>query len=150
MTTREQIFQALFALASTVTWGSAQSFAYTSRRVKLWDDLPAQPALCQAEHEESSTQATRLPYLRTFKAAWLIYHTTGKDKGSAPTIVNNQILDGIQAVLAPSPSDPGWPDERLTLGGLVHHCFIDGTIFKDPGDLDDQALMVVPITLLVP
>ena len=38
----------------------------------------------------------------------------------------------------------------MTLGGLVHHCFIDGKVFKDPGDLDGQALIIVPITVLAP
>ena len=51
--------------------------------------------------------------------------------------------------MQPIPSDPGYP-KRLTLGGLVHHCYIDGSVFKDPGDIDAQAMMVIPILMLVP
>ena len=50
----------------------------------------------------------------------------------------------------PPPSDPGFNDQRLTLGGLVHHCWISGKVFKEQGDLDGQALLVVPIAILVP
>ena len=55
------------------------------------------------------------------------------------------ILDAVQALF---PADD--PDRVQTLGGLVHHCFISGKLFKDPGDLDGQALIIVPIKILVP
>lgn len=156
--TREQIYSALFALISTgeglpgtVTWGAGQTFPFTSRRVRLWDDLPHQPAVCQAEHDEHVSQVTRLPYKRTYTASWLIYHRAGLEyPGSPPGSYSNQILDAIEPLFEPPPTDPAWPDERLTLGGLVHHCFIDGRIFKDAGDIDNQALIVIPITILVP
>lgn len=149
---REDVFTALFNLVPMISWGAAETFIYTSRRVSLWDDLPGQPALCQAEHDEVFAQATRLPFKRTFHAAWVIYHQAGKDKDplNPPAITNNLILDAVEAAFSPDPSDPGWPAERLTLGGLVHHCFIDGKVFKDPGDLGDQALLIVPITILAP
>ena len=54
MIARETIFNALFALAGEVTWGEPPAgFAYLARRVKLWGDLAAQPALCQAEHDRN-------------------------------------------------------------------------------------------------
>lgn len=141
--TREQVYGALFALAQTVNWGS--TFAYTSRRVRLWDDIPSVPALCQGEHAETVTQATRLPARRTLTAEWYIYHRAGKDPNAIPATLNNQILDAVEAALAPA---PGF--ETQTLGGLVHHCWIDGNILKVPGDIDGDALMVVPIHILWP
>jgi hypothetical protein len=36
------------------------------------------------------------------------------------------------------------------LGGLVTHCWIEGRIEIHPGDLDGQAIAVVPIRMLVP
>ncbi len=157
MATREDIFSALFALVSTgdggpgtIGWGAGETLAYTSRRVRLWDDLPAQPALCQAEHDETFAQATRLPFKRRLTASWLIFHKAGAEPAAVPAQTSNALLDAIEALFTPSPGDPGFPDQRLTLGGLVHHCFIDGKLFKDPGDLDGQGLIIVPITLLVP
>jgi len=152
MPTREAIFSALFALASageglvgTVTWGAGQTLAYTSRRVRLWGEIPAQPALCQAEHDETVAEVTGLASKTTLSASWLIYHNAGKDPSATPTIATNQILDAIQALFP-----AGDPDNVQTLGGLVHHAFISGRIFKDSGDLDGQALIIVPITILVP
>lgn len=157
MPTREDIFSALFALVSTgeglagtISWGAGETLAYTSRRVRLWGDLPAQPALCQAEHDETYAQSTRLPFKRTLSASWLIFHKAGADPTTTPVQDTNGILDAVEALFSPQPDDPGFPDERLTLGGLVHHCFINGKLFKDPGDLDGQALIIVPITILVP
>lgn len=157
MTTREDIFSALFSLVSTgeggpgtVAWGAGQGLAYTSRRVRLWDDLPTQPALCQAEHDETFAQATRLPFRRTLSASWLIFHQAGADPAAVPTQSSNALMDAIEVLFAPAPADPGFPDQRLTLGGLVHHCFINGKVFKEPGDLDGQALIIVPITILAP
>ena len=75
----------------------------------------------------------------------VIYHNVGVDPNAIPATESNLILDAIQAVF---PSND--PDLRQTLGGLVHHCFISGKVFKDPGDLDNQALIIVPIKILVP
>ena len=147
MTAREDVFQALFALAGSLSWGAPPSgFAFTSRRVALWDDLGGeQPALCQAEHDEQIEQTTGLPPKLTLNASWLIYQNAGADPTAVPATINNQILDAVQAAF-PDPAG----DQVQTLGGLVSKCWINGRIFKDPGDLDGQGLIIVPIQILVP
>jgi hypothetical protein len=37
-----------------------------------------------------------------------------------------------------------------TLGGLVYWCRIEGRVFKDPGDLDNQTMLIVPIVIEMP
>lgn len=130
----------------------ARRFKTVSRRVKLFSDVPSssQPACFQAEHGSTEGQVTGMPYKTILEANWIIYHSVGKDKNAIPTIENNLILKGIRLALRPRPTDIGFRDDRNTLGGLVHHCFISGRIFRDPGDIDDQAMIVVPIKLLVP
>lgn len=145
MATREPIYAALFALGETIKWGFGDTFAFTARRVKLWDDISEFPALCQGEHGEAITQTTRMPSKRTFMAEWYIYHRVGKDPNAVPAKTNNEILDAIEAVLKPAAGQ-----ETQTLGGLVHHCWIDGNILKVPGDIDGDGLIVVPIHILVP
>ena len=143
--TREIVFQALFALAQGLSWGAPpQGFAYTARRVRLAVDLPAQPALCQAEHDESVAQTPGLDPRRTLSAAWIIQHATS-DPDAVPAATNNAILDAVEAALAPDSAGG-----CCTLAGLVQHCWIEGEVFKDPGDLDGQALLIVPIKLLLP
>jgi hypothetical protein len=159
MPTREQVFSALFAITARVQWDigvpgtpALRSFITRTRRIKLFSDVTnkQQPWIGQAEHSETYTKNTTLPYRRVFKAQWMVYHQDGKQPSSEPTILNNLIIDAIENAMAPLPSDPGFLDERNTLSGLVHHCYIDGEVFKDPGDIDNQALIIVPITILVP
>jgi hypothetical protein len=45
---------------------------------------------------------------------------------------------------------PALPGARQTLGGIAYRAFIDGTIHKDNGDLDGTALLIVPITIILP
>lgn len=157
--TREEVFTALVALTAQITWGpdaSPRSFLNNvdnlalRRRVKLFSDASIQPAIYQAEHDEEVAQTSNLRYKRVWKASWIIYQQTGKDSNVAPAIENNLILDAIDRVIQPSPRDPGFAGNRNTLNGLVYHCFLDGDIFKDPGDIDNQGMMVVPITMLIP
>lgn len=142
---RETLYAALFALAQGLNWGSpAQSFAYTARRMRLADDLPAVPALCQAEHDETIIATPGLEPKRILGAAWMIHHrVTGPDALGAAT--NNAILGAIETALAPDDATG-----CCTLGGLVQHCWLEGEVFKDPGDLDGQALLIAPIRVLVP
>jgi hypothetical protein len=57
---------------------------------------------------------------------------------------SNAILDAIEAAFRPA-----LPGARQTLGGLAYRAFIDGTIHKDNGDLDGQAMLIVPINAVV-
>ena len=147
------IFQALFALAANVTWtgidGNPASFVTMSRRVKLFGDVASQeqPALFQAEHDEAWTQKTGLPYRRELHCHWIVYTSPGRDSSvdaPPPSIEVNNIFDAIRAAVTPVTGP------RLTLGGRVHHCWIEGTLFKDAGDIDGQGLIMVPFKILAP
>src|ERR1700692_4448905 len=99
MSAREAIFNALFALTTSLTWDAPpRGLAWSGRRVKLWDDLPAQPALCQAEHDEDVAEVTGLPSRTTLSASWLIYHNVGRDPAATPATESNLILDAVQAL----------------------------------------------------
>lgn len=143
---RETILSALFDLGKGVQWDSPlRGFAYSSRRLQNWVECPVQPAFYQVEHDEMPTQKTGMLSLRRWEAKWVIYQNVGKNQSSIPATENNMILDALDAALLPP---PGF--ETQTLGGLVHHCYIEGTIFRDAGDLDGQGVMVIPIKILVP
>jgi hypothetical protein len=129
-----------------------RKFITVSRRIRLFSDVAAnqQPACFQTEWATDEQQVTGMPYKSTLMAAWTIFQCIGKDQKALGTVENNLIIGGCRKVLAPQPDDPGFLDNRNTLGGLVHHCFISGRIFKDPGDIDDQGMIVIPIKVLVP
>ena len=150
----EAIFAALATRMEFVRWtradASEHQFKVTSRRVRLFADAPVQPACYQAEHTTDERQLTGMPYKTVLDASWIIYQNVARDGNAIPTTENNLIIGGCRRALAPLPSDPGFQDKRNTLNGLVHHCFIQGRIFKDPGDIDGQGMLVIPIKLLVP
>lgn len=158
MVDEELIYYTLAQRMSDVRWTragdspDARRFITISRRVKIFSDVPGaqQPACFQAEWATTESQVSGMPYKTTLDANWIIYQCIGKDKNALGAVENNLILGGVRKALQPKPSDPGYSDRRNTLGGLVYHCFISGRIFKDPGDIDDQGMMVVPIKLLVP
>ena len=159
MMDEELILATLFERVSQVRWSRPEDaspnthrFETYSRRVKLYSDVPAQqqPACFQAEHATTEGQVSGMPYKTVLEASWLIYQCVGRDARALGVVENNVILTGVRSALAPTPLDPGFADRRNTLGGLVYHCFISGRIFKDPGDIDKQGMMVVPIKLLVP
>lgn len=154
MMDEELIYAALAARMADVEWtrgdASVHQFKVTSRRVKMFSDATVQPACYQAEPASSEGQVTGMPYKTILEAFWIIYHNVSKDKNAIGTTENNLIVKGCREALAPRPTDVGFLDKRNTLGQLVHHCFIQGRIFKEPGDLDGQAMLTIPIKLLVP
>lgn len=159
MIDEELILYTLAQRIATVRWtrsGDAQpntrQFVTISRRIRLFSEVSAsqQPACFQTEWGTDEVQKSNLPYKITINAAWTVFQCIGKDKKALGTVENNLIIGGCRAALAPLPNDPGYLDKRNTLGGLVYHCFISGRIFKDPGDIDDQGMIVIPIKLLVP
>lgn len=153
--TREEIFTALWELnegiqfdVSSTSTPVMTTWKLRERKLKLFSDVSSsqKPYIAQVEHSEEFVKVRNLPYRRVFMAQWFIY----QDNAKVPSIVNNNILDAVETCLAPKVTDPGFLDNRNTLHGLVYACFIEGEIFKDPGDIDNQGMMVVPIKLLVP
>lgn len=140
---RNAIFDALLAL-SDVTWGADERFVERSRRLKMWDKAPA-PSLYQIDGSETITSNDDQLDMLTLRANWVIIHRGGKDQATTPSEVSNDILDAVENAFRPD-----FPGLKETLGGLVYRAFIDGSIHKDNGDLDGVAMLIVPITILVP
>lgn len=155
MSTRELIAEALLARLTTVTWistvdGQAKAFLEISRRVKLWDDTQQKPSLFLSAGRETIDRGPRQLRSLTLNYSAIIYHDVGRDLGAIPAKENNTIIDAIEAALAPSMYDQGFPDYN-TLGSLVHSCSVLGSIQNGvPGDIDGQAMIIVPIVIIVP
>ena len=139
---RETIYAALFAKLA-----ASASFVTTSRRLKAWSDVSPieQPALFLAQRSETATTVARQPTKWRLDVDVYLYVNTGGDPAVAPSTILNPILDAIVAAMGP---DNG-ATNLATLGGLVQHAWIEGKIQPDEGVLGDQALAIVPISLLV-
>ena len=72
-----------------------------------------------------------------------IYIYVKGDGKTSQTPVINALLDALTNVLASTN-----PSGKQTLGGLVEHCWIEGSIQTDEGVLGDQSVVIVPIKIL--
>lgn len=157
-TSREQIFEALFALVlgaefvtpimKKTTWqGKARKFVAPSQ---IPNDV--QPFLAQFEGfpEEYAQHGNRLPPIRTLGArlfCWARVDSTDTAQLGAQYL--NTMMEAVEEALKPDTAGFGSPG-LLTLGDLVQWCRIEGTILRFPGDTDTQALVCIPIKILWP
>ena len=144
---RETVMSALVALLETATFSPAVTGATTwvsvSRKLRLFDQVPAaqRPALFVTDHHETMAfQSENTPPKLTISVNLFVYTNA---RGAAPAADINVIMDAIQSALAS-------PFGVQTLGGLVSHCRIDGQVLKDPGDIDGDGFLWVPIKILGP
>jgi hypothetical protein len=143
---REAIMSALFALVSGPILSSQSPFVTSSRRMRLWGDVPSgeKPALFMREIGDEYKGAERgLPPGVYMGVELYIYIDAGKDQSVDPISVLNPLIDAVEAALKGSPVNG-----RQTLGGLVFHTWIEGKIMKDPGDLDGDGVAVIPVKIL--
>lgn len=138
---REAIYAALFAKLQ-----AAALFKTSSRKLKHWSDVPAvdQPALFQAQHNETAATVPGQPTVWTFQVDVYIYVNTQGNKSQSPSQYINPLVDSIIAALAPNPID-----NKCTLSGLVQHAWIEGSIQTDEGTLGEQGVSIIPIVLKV-
>jgi hypothetical protein len=139
---REPIYEALFALLA-----AAAPFATAGRRLRHWSDVAAseQPALFQVQRKETAKPQEGSPTV--WRADVDIYvYCQAPDDETAPATVLNPLLDALEAALAPQGADA--LAGAQTLGGLVKHCWIGGTIETDEGALGGQAVAIVPVEIL--
>ena len=137
---REAIFSALFAKLEAIP-----GFNTSSRRLRHWSDVPReeQPALFMAQGDQTPETVTGQPTKWTLAAEIYIYVTAGDDE--APGAVINPLLDAVcNAINAPHPITGR---STLPVDG-VEFCRVSGTIETDEGTLGDQAVAIVPISIL--
>lgn len=147
---REAIHVALFNLLKT---NLAASFTTVGRRHLSGNDLSPgiQPALfvCGvAEKRDPRPQDTggKLTLLMM-----LFVYCMGPGTNEAPgaeTVLAATTMNGLLKAIDDA-LDPG-PGARLTLGGIVQHCWIEGDTPIDPGIFGNQAAAQVPVYILVP
>lgn len=152
---RETIKAAIFARVITATFGSAingrTTWGLTSRRLKLFNDVDpsVQPALFMVQHRETyETYGSGHMVKRFLDIGLWCYAPTGHTD-----VIGDQYLDLMESALEATlaPDDP--IQVELTLGGLVAWVRItkeDNTFIRDPGDIDGQALLILPIRVLIP
>jgi hypothetical protein len=140
------------AIAS-LTMLVAGSFAWKTgpvRRLKLWNDvsLSARPACYVFEGGEDVYSWTESVRPRRIVEVRLFVYLNAKDPSVVGAALLNDVMDALDAAFVPK--GPDEPLGRNTLGGAAYNCRIEGKILKDPGDLDGDAMLVVPVKIVIP
>lgn len=147
---RETIATALFNLLTTGST-AVVGIVWSKRQMLTWEQVPQKPALCIGDYDEDVVQkGYDSPPKQTLEMRIAIYTESPglnplDQTGIVPATQMNNLLDALNVSL-----NPDIMTGKQTLGGLVAHCWIEGKIFKDPGDLDGQGLAIVPVKILVP
>lgn len=144
-TSRDAAIEALVSLvASAYPWKSGPS-----RKLKLWSDVPpaARPACFVFEGGlESYAWSQGAVPKRVIEPKLFIYFSAKGDIAGATLL--DGVMDALDQAFSLTGGDLGLG--RNTLSGAVYSCRIDGKVLKDPGDLDGDALLVVPVRIVLP
>lgn len=140
----ESIYQALFNRLSGI-----EGFVTTSRRLRHFNNVQPElrPALFVTQGNQLEVPVKGLDAKVELEAEIYIYiHES--EVTIPPSVQLNQMIDKVRKAIAP---DLPEMCEYQTLGGLVEHCWIEGTIevFEAVENmLDDQGIAIVPIRIL--
>ena len=146
MSTREEAIAALLArVAAAYPWAAAPS-----RRLKLWSDVPPamRPACFLFEGGVETYQNAAGSVPKRSLAVKLFVYVDAHDPARIGAAALNAVMDALDEALAPTGVDVGLG--RNTLAGTAYRCAIEGRPMKDPGDLDGDGLLVVPVTIVLP
>jgi hypothetical protein len=121
----------------TMTWNTV------SNRLRLWGDVSAdqQPAAFLVTHRETDEYRGLGLLRRRLDLGIWCYSRSDNGPGAFDLDTMMQAFEEAFTVA----DDPG--HNANTLGGLVYWCRIEGRVFKDPGDLDYQTLLIVPLVV---
>jgi hypothetical protein len=143
--TREAAYVALFGLLQTLK--GAGKFATVDRRLRTLDDMqvPELPALFMTVGNQTRRVRAGLPPRRTLGADIYVYAASPDAKLASATILN-PLLDLVENALEPQ----GVFQPQQTLGGLVAHAWIEGTILTFEAIKTARAAALIPVTILLP
>lgn len=148
MRTREAALAALFAVGvAAYPWMNTPR-----RRLVLFDKVPPmnRPAMYQFEggNAQYRWNNNSLPVNRLIEAKWFIYFNS-RDQSSDTAPLLNAVMDAVDVALQPRGMDLA-AGGRCSLGGTCDWCRIDGEVVMDPGDIDTDGVIIVPIKITLP
>lgn len=145
MASRKQIAAALLAQLN-----GGNKFVKTGRRDNAPEQAasPGEPGLFLIKPRESYSydkDQNGVPPVRELRFLAVVYTDVGTDPNAVPADVIDDLLDAIDAALAPTVVDQINNGGRQTLGGLVYDCRIVGEPELAPGDSQGKGQTIVPV-----
>lgn len=150
--TRSVIYNALFSFLKQIPAPTGVQWKTFSQAIEHWDNVApaAQPALFLTRQFESTTQKTAngISKLEFHCLVWIYFRSDGmKTANTYPDQYIDPLKDAIEQLFQTNPPNGG----RLTLGGVCHHCWLNGGIYSENGleDATGQAVVVFPVSIWV-
>lgn len=146
-TSRSVVFNTLFDFLKNCPPPMNVPWKTFSQSLAEWDKVPAanQPAMYLRRGPEIAEQKHAFGVTKwVFKVnVWVYFRTENyKTQNRYPDELTDQFLDGFERLFQVQ-SQPA----PLTLGGIVKNVWIDGMLFSDSGLVDNQALIVIPLSI---
>lgn len=140
---REAISQALETQLAKAK--NAYPFKTVSRRARIWTNVTSaeQPVIFLVKVSEAIDQSTWGAPRYRLKYVVLCYLRADAAPNLVPEVEINKVLDAVDVTLLGTP-----PGEKQTLGGVVENCWIEGDVMIDTGILDQQIVIVIPVSIL--
>lgn len=138
------------AMSFTVPINGASTWVTSQTWLRLWGDVPSdqQPYVALVTHKETDEYRGLGLSRRRLDLRCYCYTRNPKASGKGQTDLDT-IMESFEAAFGEAAVDD-FSTNQCTLGGLVYWCRIEGVVFKDPGDLDQQTLLVVPLSVEMP
>lgn len=116
----------------------------------MWNnvDPSAQPAMFLVQHREGYQRYGTGLVRRYLDMGFWCYARSDTDGA-----IGDDFLDSMEYGLEAALKPDDMTRNELTLGGLCYWCRItreDGLFIRDPGDIDGQVLLVLPVRILLP
>jgi hypothetical protein len=137
---REQIYTALF-----VALTDAPGFKTRSRRLKHWNDVPAQDQAAWFMSQTGEVAMTVSGMPTKWRLSVEIYIYTRLQDKQDPGPVLNPLIDGICNIL--NTPHPITGVQSLNLNNVAWAA-VEGNIQIDEGTLDNQAVAIIPVVIL--
>jgi hypothetical protein len=148
--TRNQVMGVILAKIASMTFSSpingATTWRKTTDRLSLWGDVAPdqQPYAALVTHREEDEYRGLGLYRRTLELGVWCYSRSDSSPGG-PDL--DTMMEAFETTFNVADN---FSHNTNTLGGLVYWCRIQGKTFKDPGDLDNQTLLILPLRVEMP
>lgn len=148
--TRNEVMTAILNVIQSMTFSTAINGSITwntvSNVLRLWGDVSPdqQPAAFLVTHKELDEYRGLGLVRRRLELGIWCYSRSDSFPGSIQLDTMMEAFESAFNVV------DDFSTGCNTLGGLVYWCRIEGRVFKDPGDLDKQTLLIVPLIVEMP
>lgn len=150
--TRQVVFNTLFQYLQNCPSPTNVPWKTFSQSLEQWDAVSAanQPAMYLRRGPQIAVQKAAFGVTKwVFKVTvWVYFRTENvKTTNTYPDQLTDQFMDAFEQLFQVQTQPAPFTLSINNLGGVCKNCWIDGMAFSDPGLTDNQAVIVIPLSI---